>query len=444
MIRPDAMTQVERTVLRTAMDRPSALADLPLRPEHFGLELHGAVWELIQALAQDGKPCGGVEICDLAEREGRRMLGHMALEIHGAMDLAPSSQPAYHAAVLLDAWRCREALRIAEELRDASVLRDTSAIDRATAALMALHAEHRDCEHTAKSAVRLAWADIEAAYFAGGAIVGVRTGLRDLDESLGGLHDSDLIVIGARPAMGKTGLLLGMVDAAAQEGPVGLISGEQPAAQVGLRLLAAESRVPVSRLRNGHIEDGGWRAVSEAVGRLANRNVRLLDRSGPDIAEVTRVARRWKHQHGIRALYVDYLQRLECAEAKDAPKHERVGLVARRLKSLARDLNIPVVALAQVNRLVEQRQNQRPMMSDLADSSEIEKEADQIMTLWRDTTQIQAAAQPAEVIVVKNRHGNIGTVHCLWIGAQTRFVDQAQSDRWSGHRGPDRAAPEDT
>ena len=185
----------------------------------------------------------------------------------------------------------------------------------------------------------------------------------------------------------------------------------------------ATGGVSVGKLRAGRVDDDHWASLYAKVKEVSERNIRILDRSSPDISEVMRVARRWKHQYGIRALYVDYLQKLEISGMANAPKHERVGAVAKALKNLARDLRIPVVALAQVSRKVEERANQRPMMSDLADSSEIEKEADQIMTLWRDQSNPNAEFAPAEVNVVKNRHGNTGTVNCLWRGGTTSFVN---------------------
>jgi replicative DNA helicase len=422
MTRPDSMLLVERQVLCTVMFSPSLLADVPLQPHHFAHEHHGALWELILALQIDGKPIDHVAVSELAERQGSRALASLAQDV-GTSSLALSSRPTYLADLIRGAWRGREAHRIAVELADAAGRREDGAIDTAIAGLMALHAEDADCEHTAKTALKAAWEEVQLAHEHGGALIGVPTGLYDLDDTLGGLHDSDLIVIGARPAMGKTGLLLGMVLAGSEKGPVGLISAEQPASQVGLRWMAAGSQVGVGKLRAAKIQDEQWPRISRACTDLGPRPIRIFDRSSPDIAEVIRVARRWKQQHGIKALYVDYLQKLEIAAQAQAPKHERVGAIARALKNLARDLNIPVIALAQVARKVEERQNQRPGMADLADSSEIEKEADQIMTLWRDQSNPQAETAPAEINVVKNRHGNIGTIHCLWRGAQTAFVN---------------------
>ena len=426
MSRDNTLVHVERQVLFTAMHRASSLPDMPLLPKHFANEQHADLWELVQSLAQDAKPFDPVSVAEVAEREGRKALSNLALALGGASDLAVASNARYPAGTLITAWRDREAREIAMTLADETSRREEGSVDRAIAALMALHAEDRDCEHTAKSAMKLAWEEVMAAHEAGGRIIGVPTSLSDLDETLGGLHNSDLIVVGARPAMGKTGLLLGMTLAGSKGGPVGLISGEQPASQVGLRWMAGGSNVSVGKLRAAKIEEHQWGRLQAAVAETGERAIRILDRSSPDISEVIRVARRWKHQYGIRALYVDYLQKLEISALSKSPKHERIGAIARALKNLARDLQIPVVALAQVNRKVDESPTQRPQMSNLADSSEIEKEADQIMMLWRDLTNPQAETAAAEINVVKNRHGNIGTVHCLWRGGQTSFVDLAR------------------
>lgn len=426
MSRDDGLILVERQLLRTALVRPSSLVDMPLQARHFTSELYGELWGYVTRLNGDGE-ADFIVVAEAAEREGRKSIAGMAMEIACDQNLFALSSPGPNCGLVVNGWRNREARRIAAELAHGAAQREEGAIDAAVAALMELHADDRDCEHTAQSAMKAAWEQVLAAHEAGGVLVGVPTGLTDLDETLGGLHDSDLIVIGARPAMGKTGLLLGMTLAGSERGPVGLISGEQPHEQVGLRWMATGSGVSVGKLRAAKIEEEQWGGLTSAVSRYADKPIRILDRSSPDIAEVARVARRWKHQHGIRALYVDYLQKLEISGMGNAPKHERVGAVAKALKNLARDLRIPVVALAQVSRKVEERANQRPMMSDLADSSEIEKEADQIMTLWRDMTNAHAEFAPAEINVVKNRHGNIGTVHCLWRGAATSFVSLDRS-----------------
>lgn len=427
MNRDDGLLWLERRVLHTVLIRPSSLNDIALLPEHFTTEAHASLFEFV-VQSNLTEAADFFVVSEAAERAGLLLVSKMARDIACDASMWPSTNLRSDAQTIANGWRMREANRIAVELSDDCARREDGAIDRAIASLMTLHAEERSFEHTAKSAMQGAWAEVLAAHNAGGRLIGVPTGLTDLDDTLGGLHASDLIVIGARPAMGKTGLLLGMTNAGAAGGPVGLISGEQPHEQVGLRWMAAGSGVSVGKLRAAKVEEDQWGRLTETVKRYSDAPIRILDRSSPDITEVIRTARRWKHQHGIRALYVDYLQRIEIKALAKAPKYERVGAVARALKNLARDLQIPVVALAQVNRTVDTAQGRdnpnqaRPRMSDLSDSSEIEKEADQIMMLWRDLTNPRAEYSPAEINVVKNRHGNTGQIHCRWHGASTSFL----------------------
>lgn len=423
----ESIFHVERQALRTVMERPSALDQMPLMPHHFAAENHAVLWGAI--LSMTGQPIDPVSVAEYLGRTGQGKLGTLAIDIARAPELYASSDGGHGAGIILEAWRGREAQQIATVLLEDAGSRDAGAVDRAISALMDLHAVERSHEHTSQSALQAALDHAYEAAQNGGRLMGVPTGIHDLDETLGGLHDSDLIVIGARPALGKTGLLLGMTTACGKVGGAGLISGEQPYDQVGLRWLAAGSRVSVGRLRAGKFNGDDGPAMDDAADKYGQLPIRILDRSSPDLSEVIRVARRWKHQFGIRALYVDYLQKIEIASMSRSPKHERVGAVARGLKNLARDLRIPVVALAQVSRSVEKTTSQRPQMADLADSSEIEKEADQIIMLWRDLSDPRAEYANAELNIVKNRHGNIGVVHCSWHGNSTSFVNTpAQHD----------------
>lgn len=421
--------EMERAVLATAMLRPSSLHDLKLQAKHFADERHGEVWETIQSMSVDGKPIEAVAVMESLERQGRHAVASLALAL--ASEEHPVTKPGYYAGRILDAWRTREAIQIGQRLIDAVKKNGSAAADEAIGALMALHETDRDHESTAKMALAAAWKEIEAAYQAGGRIVGIPTGIARLDDSLGGYHNGDLIVVGARPGVGKTAFLLQSVIAGtANNVPAGLFSLEQPDEQVGLRWMASHSSVSLGKLRAGKIDDDSWPSITRAITGLQDRPIRIYDQPAASLPEIVRVARRWKHQFGIRAIYLDYLQRVQYPG--NAPKHERVGMVAMGLKNLARDLDIPVIALAQVKREVDDRADKRPGMSDLADSSDIEKEADQIMTLWRDDAK-DDEAQPAEINVVKNRHGNRGKVHCYWNGSSTTYTDRKPSnDPWQG------------
>lgn len=296
-------------------------------------------------------------------------------------------------------------------------------IDAAVGGLMNLQRSERSAEGTMRDALAAAWDEIQAALDAGGAIRGVPSGLSKLDQHLGGFHRSDLTVIGARPAMGKTALLFGMAaHAAVNDTPIGIITAEQPSVQLGLRMLALKSGVSAQLMRSAGVDHDDMARLTAAKGQLWNAKAWIYDRGAPRIGDVMRVARRWRREHGIKALYVDYLQRIEGQGEK---QHEKVADVARKLKQIARDLDIPVIALAQVKRDVETRGNKRPGMADLCDSSEVEKEADQIITLYRDEVYHDDTPDrgTAELLIVKQRHGETAMCRVAWIPARMQFAD---------------------
>jgi replicative DNA helicase len=335
--------------------------------------------------------------------------------------------PEVFAHRVMTAWRQRKAREIGMALVESV---HENAVDQAITDLMNLHAVEQNHEFDAKQASRAAYAEIIAIQQSGGKLPGITTGLKDVDDKLGGLHAGDLIVVGGRAAMGKTAFVLGMARAAAlDENPVGMISGEQPVEQVTLRNFAAIGRVDARKFRTANFAEEDWPKITNAVATASSLPMWFLDRSAPTMAEVARVARRWKHKHGIKALYIDYLQRIV---GEGERKFEQVGFVARSLKNLARELDVPVVVLAQVSREVEKRANQAPRMGDLSDSSEIEKEADQIMMLYRPGYYDQSAPQhEARVIVEKNRHGPTGYIDVHWNGAFMTFGNLAD-EAWEG------------
>jgi replicative DNA helicase len=223
--------------------------------------------------------------------------------------------------------------------------------------------------------------------------------------------------------MGKTAFMLSNAMAAASAGnAIGIISGEQPVQQLAMRLLSQRSRIEATRLRSGRVDDDEWPRVTGGLTEMQELPIWVYDRSAPSLSELCRIARKWKHQHGIKAIYVDYLQRLQADKDREN-KSERVGDITKGLKSLARDLDISVIALAQVKREVEGRTNKRPRMADLSDSGDIEKEADEVLLLYRD--EVYNADTPdkgiAEVLIDKNRHGPATFIKCAFHGPTMTF-----------------------
>lgn len=322
----------------------------------------------------------------------------------------------------------RLTIEIAERLNAAAWAPDTEATavaDDAILELMQLTRVNSCNELTIREACDQVLSDIYNTQQRAGALSGITTGIADLDEKLGGFHDGDLVEIAARPSIGKTSLLGKMTWAAAAAGsPVGLISAEQPGKQIAARLMSAAAKVAASRIRSCRFDDGEHSALLRTAEQVKRLPIWIMDRSAPHISEVERVARRWKMEHGIKALYVDYTQRLQ---GDGRERAERVGDVARRLKGIARDLGIPVVALAQVKREVETRNDKRPGMGDMSDSSDIEKEADVIACMYRDDYYNSRSDQAGtvELLIEKNRHGPTGMVRIGWDAKYMDFFDLA-------------------
>jgi len=298
-------------------------------------------------------------------------------------------------------------------------------LDHAIRDLMALTKAQARHDYTLQQATRLAWEDAHEAWQHRGVIRGVPTGFARMDKRLGGWHRGDLVILGARPSMGKTALMVNLVLNCAGAGHVaGMISGEQSALQIGQRSVAAEARVPAERLRNGDFEEEDWPKLSGAVRRLVERKVCLYDRSAPTLEEVCRLARKWKQEEGIAILFVDYLQRIRVPRAEN--RIAEVAEVSRGLKTLARDLDMPVVALAQVKAEVDNRAgDKRPNLGDVANSDEATREADLIGFLYRDEVYRDDSPDRgmAELNFEKNRHGPTGRFWLRFDAATMLFTE---------------------
>jgi len=420
--RDPTIVEMERTLLATLMLRPGDCFRVIVPPEYYLSEQHADIARAIQEQSAASKPVDPVTLSDYFEQQGRKSLGDYALTIGSDAYITPVPDAFAHR--ITTAWRQRKAKEIGMTLVEST---DEKAVDRAINDLMNLHAVEQNHEWDAKQATRAAFQQLNETHKAGGRLPGITTGLIDLDDKLGGLHRGDLIVIGGRAAMGKTAFLMGLAKCAAMaKEPVGVISGEQPVEQVAMRMLSSQAKIDAKKFRTAQFAEEEWPRVFNATADISSLPMWFLDRSAPTLAEVARVARRWKHKHGIKVLYIDYLQRIV---GEGERKFEQVGYVARGLKNLARDLDIPVVVLAQVSRAVETRSSQVPRMGDLSDSSEIEKEADQVLMLFRpgyyDDQQPQ---NQARVIVEKNRHGPTGYIDVHWDGATMTFKNS--SDQW--------------
>lgn len=429
---PPQAVRAEQSVLGGLMLDPNALGKIDLAESDFYRRDHQLIYRAILELEAEGKPYDAVTLGDWFESQGQ------AEQVAGGaylVDLVTNTPSAATIRAYADMVRERAVLRrmieAGVELVNTAFDPDgrpaTQILDEGIRALMALSKTEARHEYTLQQATRIAWEDAQDAWENRGKLRGITTGYHRPDKRLGGWHKGDLVLIGARPSLGKTALMVNFALNAAEAGhEVGMISGEQSVLQVGQRSIAVESEVAAERMRNGCFEDEDWPRLTRAMGILLKRKVHIYDRSAPSLDDIARVARRWKHEHGIAVLFVDYLQRVRFPRADS--RIDEVSEVARGLKTLARDLDIPVVALAQVKAAVDTRHgDKRPGLGDIANSDEATREADLIGFLYRD--EVYDPNTPdrgiAELNFEKNRHGPTGRFMFRFDGETMRFLDLA-------------------
>ena len=391
-----------------------------LAPDHFTSSDRRKLFAAIRDRVTANEPADAITI-----GEAHPELFEFAVELASTTPGA-AMVPSY-ARIVRENWRRREAVRIAGVLAASARDAEPGAVDNAIAALMALNATVTECEFNGKQMMHQAWQMVQKAYESGGALPGITTGLSALDSVLGGFHDSDLTVVGARPSMGKTAFMVSLAEAAAAAGKrPGIISAEQPASQIGLRRLSAASGVGAAHLRAARFEDGDWSRLTRGMEHAIRHDMWIYDRSAVSLDELVGVARKWKHTHDIGVLFVDYAQRIT---VPGADRITEVAQVARGLKIIARDLQIPVVSLAQVVKGVDTRPDKRPKMGDLANSDELCREADQVLMLYRDVVYNPDTPESglAEVWIEKNRHGPTGLARVAYMDKTMRFVDLEKS-----------------
>ena len=257
-------------------------------------------------------------------------------------------------------------------------------------------------------------------------ITGVPTGFAELDYKTAGLHGSELILIAARPAMGKTAFALNLATNAALRGnaPVAIFSLEMSKDQLVNRILCSEAMVDSNKVRTGKLGEDDWVKLAGAIGPLSEAEIYIDDTPGISVTEIRTKCRKLSIDKGIGLVVIDYLQLVQGSK-RAGSREQEIAEISRSLKILAKEINVPVIALSQLSRAVEQRPDHRPMLSDLRESGSIEQDADIVMFLYRDDYYNKESEKKdiAEVIIAKQRGGQTGTVELLWMGQYTKFVN---------------------
>jgi replicative DNA helicase len=442
-----------------AFDRVSDI----VTPDHFFDPFHGRIWKQCTRMISDGRLVTPTTLKDYFEGEMISPTVSVAQYLGTLARNATSVTGAPHyARNIREMAQRRGLIVIGEDLAESAY----SAGEDATAAGIIEEAEsslYRLAE-TTQAANEVTFADsvhralsrAQEAYQRKGS-VGLSTGIRDLDSKLGGLYPTDLIILAGRPGMGKSALAVNIAWNVAHHGhpdgdgimrpaPVGFFSLEMSHDQLSMRVMAAEADVSSEKYRHGHATKDEMEALIRAATRIADKPLVIDDRGGVSIAQVMARARRMKRKYGIKMLIIDYLQLLSGKGKRNDNRVQELTEITTGLKALAKELEIPVIALSQLSRQVESRDDKRPMLSDLRESGSIEQDADVVMFVFReeyyvertkpaDVTspefadwqqRLKACQGKAEVIIGKQRHGPVGTVDVAYEGRVTRFSDIAK------------------
>ena len=440
---PDAERGVLSSLLLAPREVGGMCAEKQIKREHFFIPAHAEIYGTLLELWDANKPIDFITLTQvLRDRSLLDQCGGAAFVTELFTFLPTAANAAYYIEILQEKYTLREIIKVCTEYaaRGYDEQDDVPNLLNDVEAKVFEIAQDRFKDRAAnmKQMVLAAVDAIEKLYDRRGSITGLPTGFVDLDKMTDGLHGSEMIVIAARPGMGKTALAMNMVEHIAVEHklPVAVFSLEMSSQQLVQRLLCSRARVNLARVRDGFLSERDFPALQTAASKLAETRIFIDDTSSLSILELRAKARRLKSQHDIQAVFIDYLQLIR-STSKRAQENRQIEIaeISSGLKALAKELNIPIVVLAQLNRNPENRSGEskgRPRLSDLRESGSIEQDADLVGLLVREEFYVdgeeekQAAEGKATLIIAKQRNGPTGDVHLTFLKEFTRFETRAK------------------
>jgi replicative DNA helicase len=436
---PPSSVDAEQAVLGGLMLSPDSLDKVAdrLGEQDFYRKDHRLIWRAITELAAKGMPCDAVTLGDWFEANG---LGEMVGGASYLIDLANTTPSAANITAYAEIVREKSVLRqlidagtgIAEDGYQPEGMGVQEVLERAEQAVFKIAesgARGKKDTVSMREAVKDAFRILSERFENKGQLTGVSTGFSDLDELTSGLQPSDLIIVAARPSMGKTAFSVNIAEAVAMRGKkaVAIFSMEMSASQLAFRMISSVGRIHAQHLRNGDLAEEDWPRVTNAIALLSEAKIFIDDTPGLSPVEMRSRSRRLHREHGgLGLIVIDYLQLMQVPGNKENRATE-ISEISRSLKGLAKELQCPVIALSQLNRSLEQRADKRPMMSDLRESGAIEQDADVIMFIYRDEYYNKESPDKglAEIIIGKQRNGPTDTVKLAFLGHYTKFENYA-------------------
>ena len=427
-------TEAEQSVIGSMIiDREAiTIASEIISGEDFYGKQYGVIFDTMVELNDEGKPVDLVTLQDrLREKDVPPEISSLEF-VKSMIDWVPTSANVkYYATIVAEKSTLRKLIRVNEEIENTCytgkenlevILEDTEK------KVFELVQKRNTGDYVPiRQVVMNAMDKIEKASKNKGNVTGVATGFIDLDYRTAGMQPSDLILVAARPSMGKTAFVLNIAQHVAFKlnQTVAIFSLEMSKEQLVNRLFSLESRVDSQHLRTGNLSDAEWEKLIESAGVIGKSNLIIDDTPGISISELRSKCRKYKLDHDLKMIIIDYLQLMSGSGRGSDSRQQEISDISRSLKALARELNVPVIALSQLSRAVEQRPDHRPMLSDLRESGAIEQDADVVMFIYRDDYYNKDTDRKgiAEIIIAKQRNGPIGTVELVWLPDYTKFAN---------------------
>lgn len=430
---PPQNLEAEQAVLGAMMLEPesgSSVFEL-IQPEDFYRDNHRLIFSAIRDLFEKGDPIDLVSVAEILRQQGRlEQVGGISTISEIARSVPSAANVEYYARIVSEKALLRQLIQVTSSIFERGYEPGEEAknlLEEAEKLILDLSRRRvKDGFSVIRDVLLDTFEKIEYLYANKGNLTGVPTFFTELDHMTSGWQPSDLVIIAARPSMGKTALVLNMAQNAAIRAkiPVAVFSLEMSKEQLVQRMLCGEAMVDQQRVRTGELLDADWPKLTRAVGPLSDAPIFIDDTVGISLAELRSKARRLKTEHDLGMVIIDYLQLLSVGKRTESRQQE-VAQISRTLKGLARELKVPVIALSQLNRGVEQRQDKRPIMSDLLESGAIEADADVISFIYRDEYYNHESEKKgiAELIIAKHRNGPVGTVELGFLKEFTKFVN---------------------
>lgn len=426
--------EAERSVIGAMlMDKDAIITAMEMiRGDDFYDRRYGVMFETMVELYSEGKPVDLVTFQDrLREKDVPPEISSLEMIGELVAGVPTSANARQYAGIVREKAVLRRLIKVNEEIANAcysgkepleAILEDTEK------KIFDLLKDKGAGDFTPIREIALNTLEkIEKASQNKSAITGIPTGFTDLDYKLSGLQPSDLILVAARPSMGKTAFVLNIAQYVAlrKNYTTAIFSLEMSKEQLMNRLFSMESRVDSQALRTGNLSDSDWDKLVESVGIIGNSRMIIDDTPGITVSEMRSKCRKFKLEYGLDLVIIDYLQLMSGGRRNSDNRQQEISDISRSLKALAREIGAPVIALSQLHRAVESRTDKRPMLSDLRESGAIEQDADVVMFIYRDDYYNKDTENPniAEIIIAKQRNGPTGTVELVWLPDYTKFVN---------------------